>query len=323
VVGGPGRSSRNRGRCAQRGARELARGSGAGPLHTFSGRFPELLSVDEGGYIEAVLAGGGLSPTMLLPGRTGPLAPSLQWAQPEDEPIDSSAATLYCGIFEAAAGTGIRVVLDGDGGDEVVGHGQARLVELLDQRRWREWAHEVRIQRGLRGERWSATARREAVSPLLPPAVRSRWRRLRHGRRSPWLGAPPINPAFAAEMRVHERAAEMPLERAFAARTARAEHVAHLESGLDATVLGIQERHAAMSGIEPRYPFFDRRLVEFCVALPAEQKLASGWGRVVARRAMPPPLPESVAWRVPKSDRGPAFHPALVAHDLPLPLIPT
>src|SRR5205823_12681731 len=57
------------------------------------------------------------------------------------------------------------------------------------------------------------------------------------------------------------------------------------------------DHSAAAFGVEPRYPFFDRRLIELCVAMPEEQKFAGGWSRYVFRRAMAGILPPEIQWR--------------------------
>ncbi|MDT7856633.1 lasso peptide isopeptide bond-forming cyclase [Rubrivirga sp. S365] len=72
---------------------------------------------------------------------------------------------------------------------------------------------------------------------------------------------------------------------------------------------------AGACGIEVAHPFFDRRLVEYSLALPADQKLRDGWTRYVLRRAMDDVLPESVAWRVGKANFAPAFHHAWFSLD--------
>jgi len=82
-----------------------------------------------------------------------------------------------------------------------------------------------------------------------------------------------------------------------APRTARDEHWVRITSGLFPTILEEADRAAAAFSLEPRYPFFDRRLLEFCLALPAEQKLSQGWTRIVMRRAMSDLLPADVRWR--------------------------
>jgi asparagine synthase (glutamine-hydrolysing) len=57
------------------------------------------------------------------------------------------------------------------------------------------------------------------------------------------------------------------------------------------------DRVASAHSIEPRHPFLDRRLVEFCLALPWHQKVHRGWTKVVLRRAMGGILPDEVRWR--------------------------
>jgi asparagine synthase (glutamine-hydrolysing) len=69
---------------------------------------------------------------------------------------------------------------------------------------------------------------------------------------------------------------------------------------------------AAAFGIEARHPFWDRRVVEFCLAVPAEQKLHEGWPRWILRRAMTGFLPDAVQWRVGKSHLGPNFQRSLL-----------
>jgi asparagine synthase (glutamine-hydrolysing) len=64
-----------------------------------------------------------------------------------------------------------------------------------------------------------------------------------------------------------------------------------------AVALERYDRVASAYSIELRHPFLDRRLIEFCLALPWEQKRSKGWSKVVLRRAMAGILPEAVCWR--------------------------
>jgi asparagine synthase (glutamine-hydrolysing) len=77
------------------------------------------------------------------------------------------------------------------------------------------------------------------------------------------------------------------------------------------------DKAAAGFGVEPRYPFFDRRLMELCLALPADQKLDGGWSRLVMRRAMTGTLPETVCWRADKANLAPNFRRRLLEQDRP------
>jgi asparagine synthase (glutamine-hydrolysing) len=71
------------------------------------------------------------------------------------------------------------------------------------------------------------------------------------------------------------------------------------------------DKAAAGFSIELRYPFLDRRLLEFCLAVPASQKLHHGWIRMIMRRAMKGILPEEIRWRGGKATLTPNFNRAL------------
>jgi asparagine synthase (glutamine-hydrolysing) len=88
-----------------------------------------------------------------------------------------------------------------------------------------------------------------------------------------------------------------------------------LTSGLFTIMLEQLDRSAAAFALEARHPFIDKRLVEFCLALPPEQKLHQGWGRMVMRRAMAKVLPEQVQWRAGKTDMTPNFVYGLLTFD--------
>lgn len=68
-------------------------------------------------------------------------------------------------------------------------------------------------------------------------------------------------------------------------------------------------------GVEFRFPFFDRRVIETCIAMPGHMQRHQGWGRYVLRRAMEGGLPEEVRWRVGKANLGSGFTTGLLTHD--------
>jgi len=85
-----------------------------------------------------------------------------------------------------------------------------------------------------------------------------------------------------------------------------------LTSGLLPYVLEIADKAASAFSLEPRYPFCDRRLAEFCLAVPANQKLHQGWTRMIMRRAMTDILPNEIRWRTGKANLSPNFQLGLL-----------
>lgn len=67
------------------------------------------------------------------------------------------------------------------------------------------------------------------------------------------------------------------------------------------------EQYTAAWGVEGRHPFMDKRLVEYCLALPPEQSYSEGWTRVVMRRAMEGVVPDRIRYRVGKTDLAPPY----------------
>jgi asparagine synthase (glutamine-hydrolysing) len=100
-----------------------------------------------------------------------------------------------------------------------------------------------------------------------------------------------------------------------AAGTERESHYMAIMQGLRPLALEVLDKTAAAFSIEPRYPFWDRRLVEYCYSLPPEQKLRQGWNRFVLRRAMNQVVPAEVQWRADKADLAPSVTHGLLTLD--------
>jgi asparagine synthase (glutamine-hydrolysing) len=297
-------------------ARELLRQQGRASLHTFSLVFDDLPQCDERPYIEAVLAGGDLVPHLIRGDRLSPLEDLDTYLRFEDEASWVFNMCLHWAMHRAAAEQNVRVFLDGLGGDEVVGHGLARLAELARRGHLLELAASA-VRLGRHFERSPLRIlKRQALRPLLPPALLRTWSRMRGGTPA---AEPPIRPLVAKALAEGTSLAERLRQRreagSGAAATTRGAHHLGLVAGISSAGFESIDRVAAAFRIEPRYPFFDKRLVEHCLALPGEQKLRWGWTRVGFRRAMAGVLPEAVRWRGGKTDLSPQFHQGFLTYE--------
>ncbi|AFZ00989.1 lasso peptide isopeptide bond-forming cyclase [Calothrix sp. PCC 6303] len=120
-----------------------------------------------------------------------------------------------------------------------------------------------------------------------------------------------IRRSFAEKIHLHERIQMMdiPKEQPL---TLREEHWHSFSQGIMSYTLEQMDQYAAMFSLEARHPFMDKRLIEFCIALPSEQKLFNGYGRMVMRRALQGILPEQVQWRGGKTDMSTNFDDGLL-----------
>jgi asparagine synthase (glutamine-hydrolysing) len=277
------------------------------PLKTFSIIFDQISESDERSFIDAVLAGRNLEP-YFIPGDSLPLLRS----QPnvlhyQDEPFDAPNLFLNRGIWAIAQQQGVRVLLDGLMGDDVVSHGYAYLNDLAYQGHWITLARQIWAIAHRRGySPWEPTWRyiwNEGIKPRVPLALRNTWRQL-HGYDFTSVTHLPrfIQPQLAQDLHLIERLQAIETARAPNRQTARDIHRANLTDGFLAAALEVFNKGSAEFGLETRLPFSDRRLVEFCLAIPPNQKLCQGWPRSIARRALDHILPEAIQWRDTKGD---------------------
>ena len=116
-----------------------------------------------------------------------------------------------------------------------------------------------------------------------------------------------LNPRFASQIDMSQRYQAWRQTISKTAVTEREAHYRMLSHPMQAFALELHDTAAAAFSIEKRYPFWDKRLVEFCLALPSQQKLNEGWTRVVMRRAMSGILPPQVQWRSAKTNFVPSL----------------
>jgi len=295
-------------------ARKQLSEEGRGPLHTFSAIFPDLPECDEREYIDAVLAEGGVKQVYVHGDKLSPLANLDAMLGCQDEPFYAPNLYLHWALYDAAKQAGMRILLDGIDGDTTVSHSLLLLADLTRAGHWRQLAAEAgALSRNLGQPAWRVVWN-WGVKPLAPHTFRRAWRALR-GRDGPVSRVNPlIRETFARSKTVAPRLEAM-LKQRRTAGTAREDHLQHLASGLVPFVLEVADRAAAAFGLEPRYPFFDRRAAEFCLALPARQKLRLGWTRFVLRHAMTGLLPAKLQWRSTKTDLAPGFTRGLITSD--------
>jgi len=289
----------------------------ADPVHTFSLVFDDVPACDEREYIEKILEHGRFESHYLHGDRDGPLTHIDEMTTAIDGPVLAPNMFLHRNIYRAVASEDLQILLDGFDGDTTVSHGYTYLTELarsgafLKLYRQAREAAEIKHfrERSVRQILWKYVAARLAPSP-----VRSLWRTAK-GRTDPVERASPvIDSEFAAKTGLDDLLAggTRPYD---PPRTAREAHYNQLRRPLLQVFLEYGNKVAAVHGVEPRYPFFDKRLVEFCLALPPTQKFGGNRTRVVMRRALDDIYPDAIAARTDKTSLQPNFEHGLFERD--------
>ena len=274
------------------------------PLQVFSAYFTGAGETDERPFMDAVLALGDYPPEHLhrLDGNQVNLAVTIDpILQQVDEPFWYAFLGVNWELYQIARSQGVRVLLDGIDGDTTVADCHVSyLGELLRTGRWRQFSVEIEGMAQRSHQSYGRCLQQYALNTLIKPSLRQYWKRWRN---QPQWRATTISPAFARRMQVNAKFQAQGGYPWDPALTARAAH--HRWFTLYPPILELLNKSSAAFGIEYRHPFTDKRLVEFCLALPGEQKFHQGITRVVMRRGLAQVLPELVQNR---SGKGITLH---------------
>jgi asparagine synthase (glutamine-hydrolysing) len=206
-----------------------------------------------------------------------------------DEPFRSTSICAGWYVMREAARAGVTVVLDGQGGDEVLAgypaFFSARYADLLMQGRMRELGLELAEHRRLYGgRRMLATLAR----PFAPQALERRLRDRRNGSASllhPDLQSLPAAAGLDGSP--------------FPDRLRRMQMRILTVRGLP-ELLHAEDRNSMAHSIEARVPFLDYRLVELLFSLEGGHLIERSRTKAILRRALSDLLPPSVRERTDK-----------------------
>jgi asparagine synthetase B (glutamine-hydrolysing) len=200
-----------------------------------------------------------------------------------------------------AAGLGIRTMLSGWGGDELVAfNGRGYFSDPLRRGRWltlqRELTRRAQLHRGTGGTVWKQWIF-AGIIPLIPPAI---LRLLRPADFPPPRPLPAyLRPGFAAALAgipslPNPEARERPGVDQMQITLLQHDHLSYrMESWAS---------HGATLGLTYAFPLLDRRLVEFALSIPDHLFFKNGWKRYLYRTAMAGILPDSLRWQKVKED---------------------
>ena len=203
---------------------------------------------------------------------------------PLDEPEIGVSRSLLLKPLRAAYGDGCRVILGGNGGDQVLGgepyHTPAILRDVGLGRLLSEIRHFRRYSR-------CSVARlltQAYLAPLIPKRL-CKWM-ARRGRDETRPFRTPAAPAplnFLPPPRLNSQSSMI--------------SYAQLTQGLYSARMVSLDTLAGYAGIEWRFPFLDRRLIDFMFAVPPRLRFRDGLIKYVLRRAMAGILPDAVRRR--------------------------
>lgn len=271
-------------------------------FETFSLTFPGL-DCDESRYIDDVRRLWGCTsfstPTNI------PHAHSLRQIQQHMDFPDYPNYSMFDPLLAAARAKGMRVSLTGLGGDDWLGGGFPPYTDLLRDGQWLTLLREIRQDVGDLG---LYSIFKQTLAPLLPRSIHHAyaWAFSRNGI-PPWIDA-----GFARRVHLAERLRERPGEQPFKSYVQQDRFLLY-RSGEQVHSNEMAERSSSRFSLESRHPFNDRRLMDFAIALPQEQRRRGAHRKFVLRQAMRGLLPETVRQRLTKAEFSHTFAQAFDA----------
>ena len=211
-----------------------------------------------------------------------------------ESPIVGADHQSNLALTEALRAWGCRVLLSGDGGDQLLDE-YGYLADLLSTIRPFRFIREVRaFAKWYGGDPWEFGG--DALKTLLPPALKFWGKRI--ARRVPpnW-----INKDLAREVGLRERIRE-PRQQVHFPSFSQGASFFCTTSPYYLLKLEVEERYFASDGIEIRYPFLDSRLVEFILSIPSARRTHNGVRKRILRTAMQGIMPEAIRMRRGKGD---------------------
>jgi asparagine synthase (glutamine-hydrolysing) len=206
-------------------------------------------------------------------------------------------------VQRRAASQGARVLLSGHWGDQVL-FSSAYLADLFVRGSWRRIRQHTREyarwfgdgEAGILTRRVALDlARRNLPRPLLPPLKWLKRRLLRAHRQKQWFSERFLSQAL--------RDADRPVTLGLEFHSAHAESI-YLEarSKYHVKCLEWNNKIGALHGLEYLFPFLDRDLLAFLMAVPGEVQNRDGVPRALIREAMRGVLPDALRARRWKAD---------------------
>jgi asparagine synthase (glutamine-hydrolysing) len=267
------------------------------PLRAYSAVFPAHPEIDEGPLVATVAAHNGLAATAIEAEPGGLLAAVAPYIERWQALSPTPNLSFLRPLLDRAAGDGVRLLQDGEGGDAVFWYSAPLVAE--------------RLRRGRLLSAWSLAGSFPEYG--VPTTWRTRLGKLRQWGRSrdfspspqDWLSVPP----HLLEAEDPEPGVEGPAwwVAQVAAILGPGSRMAH----------DVTRRNSALSGLETSHPLLDVDLIEGVLSFPPELAFERRFNRPVLREAVAGLVPDEARLRPYKSN----FDPVIVAGmeaDLPL-----
>ncbi len=261
------------------------------PVQTFSAVFPGFEN-DESKYIKTVVSHFNIINYQITPTAIDLLNDFEKLCYHQEEPFQSSGIFAQYKVFELAKQHGIKVLLDGQGADEILAGYPKYIHWYLQEVLSRNKLGATRIERNAFRKnnqpfRWDI---KNLFAAFLPSHAAIKLEKNEYRKT---IQHPDISPEF---LKLSAGRDWEGIHKPIITKLNDILHFNTTEMGLE-ELLRFADRNSMAHGREVRLPFLNHQLVEFIFSLPSQLKMHEGWTKFLLRKAMDKKLPAEIVWR--------------------------
>lgn len=260
-------------------------------LQSFSAVFPGFEN-DESKYIQAVSANLNIVNYQVHASAADLLRDFEKLCYHQEEPFQSSGIFAQYKVFELAKQHHVKVLLDGQGADEILA-GYPRYIhwflqEVLSRHKLGATQIERRaFRKNNQPFHWDL---KNMLAAFLPSHAAMQLEK-REYRKT--ISHPDISEDFLGLLKHQEWVG---IHKPIVTKLNDILHFNITEMGLE-ELLRFADRNSMAHGCEVRLPFLNHELLEFVFSLSSQLKMHEGWTKFLLRNAMDKKLPDEIVWR--------------------------
>ncbi len=266
-------------------------GGTAQMLQTFSAVFPGFEN-DESAYIQSVTTGLNIVNHQTEPTVVELINDFEKLCYHQEEPFSSSGIFAQYKVFELAKKHGVKVLLDGQGADEILAGYPKYIHWFLQEVLSRHKLGATQIERNAFRKnnqpfRWNI---KNIVAAFMPSHAAMHLEKLEYRKT---ISHPDISEDF---LKLSKHQEWVGIHKPIVTKLNDIIHFNITEMGLE-ELLRFADRNSMVHGLEVRLPFLNHELVEFVFSLPSQLKMHEGWTKFLLRQTMDKKLPDEIVWR--------------------------
>ncbi len=266
-------------------------GGTAPMLQTFSAVFPGFEN-DESKYIRSVSARLNITNHQREPTAIDLIKDFEKLCYHQEEPFSSSGIFAQYKVFELAKQHHVKVLLDGQGADEILAGYSKYIHWFLQEVLSRHKLGATQIERNAFRKnnqpfRWDI---KNIVAAFMPSHAAMHLEKLEYRKT---ISHPDISEDF---LKLSKHQEWVGIHKPIVTKLNDIIHFNITEMGLE-ELLRFADRNSMAHGREVRLPFLNHELVEFVFSLPSQLKMHDGWTKFLLRQTMDKKLPDEIVWR--------------------------